>query len=127
MLLLDSQVFCWLLNGNPRLGARSRVLIAGSSFVHVSAATILELTIKSMLGRLELPLDLEQIVQEQGMLSLPILASHAAAVRRFPDLVRHDPFDRLLMAQASVEGMQLVTADRALLMTGHPFVVDATT
>lgn len=125
MLLLDSQVVLWAVTASPRLGNDARALIAGASFVHVSAATIWELTIKSMLGRLTLPEDLESALSDQGLIPLPITAAHAIALRRFPHLSRHDPFDRLLMAQADVEGMQLLTADRALLATGHPWIVDA--
>jgi PIN domain nuclease of toxin-antitoxin system len=52
--------------------------------------------------------------------------AHADAMRTFPELVRHDPFDRLLVAQAYASDMDFLTADRALLNLGHDFIVDAT-
>ena len=126
MLLLDSHVVLWVLGDNPRLGAQARAAISVDSPVHVSAASVFELTLKAMLNKLTLPDDFERMLAGQGFAFLAITTSHAHALRRFPDMVGRDPFDQLLMAQASVEGMQLLTADRVLLATGHPFVVDAT-
>jgi PIN domain nuclease of toxin-antitoxin system len=125
MLLLDTQVVLWVVTAGPRLGDDARALLVGDSLVHVSTASIWELTIKSMLGRLKVPDDLEQALADQGFVPLPIKAAHAVALARFPELVRHDPFDRLLMAQAMVEGMRLLTADRVLLGMGHEWIVDA--
>ena len=61
----------------------------------------------------------------QGLALLSITAEHAEAVRDFPELVRHDPFDRLLVAQASRAGLRLLTADQILLAMGRDFIVDA--
>jgi len=63
---------------------------------------------------------------EQGITYLPVTAEHAAGIGEFPELLRHDPFDRLLVAQASRERCDLLTADQVLLATSYPFVVDAT-
>lgn len=125
MLLLDSHVVLWVLEGHPRLGAGARGLLAAEPFIHVSAASVLELTIKSMLGKLVLPDSLEQVLDDQGFLPLPVTAAHASSLRLFPELGRHDPFDRLLLGQARIEKLQLLTADRSLLATGDPYVVDA--
>jgi PIN domain nuclease of toxin-antitoxin system len=57
---------------------------------------------------------------------LSITAEHAEGIRDFPELTRHDPFDRLLVAQASRSSMLLVTADRVLLGLERDFIVDAT-
>jgi PIN domain nuclease of toxin-antitoxin system len=125
MLLLDTQVALWVVTDGPRLGDDARAMIVDDPLVHVSAASIWELTIKSMLGRVTVPDDLERALGEQGLIPLSITAAHASALYRFPEVVRHDPFDRLLMAQAMVEGMRLITADRVLLGLGHEWVVDA--
>jgi PIN domain nuclease of toxin-antitoxin system len=126
MLLLDSQALLWLLDDNPRLGARARQAIVSAQGVHVSAATVWELTIKSMLGKLSIPADLSQRLSAQGLALLSITAEHAEAIRDFPELVRHDPFDRLLVAQAARAGLQLLTADQILLSLGRDFIIDAT-
>jgi len=126
MLLLDSQVLLWVLDDSPRLGRETRGLISSVDGVHVSAATVWELTIKSMLGTLSVPADMSTRLVEQGFLPLSVTAEHAAAIRDFPELARHDPFDRLLVAQADRMGLRLVTADRVLLKLEHDFIVDAT-
>jgi PIN domain nuclease of toxin-antitoxin system len=125
LLLLDSQVALWLLDDSPRLGPRARQMITSATAVHVSAATVWELTIETMLGKLSVPDKLASRLAEQGLAPLSITAEHAEGIREFPELDRHDPFDRLLVAQASQAGLQLLTADRVLLGLGRDFIVDA--
>lgn len=126
MILLDSQAAIWVLLDGPRLGPVARRMIAGSTAVHVSAASVWELTIKSMLGKLDLPDGLVGLIAAQGLTLLPVSGEHAEALKGFPELVRHDPFDRMIIAQAAVDGLTLITADRVLLGLGRDFVVDAT-
>jgi PIN domain nuclease of toxin-antitoxin system len=125
MLLLDSQALVWLLDDSPRLGTRARQAISSAQGVHVSAATVWELTIKTMLGKLSVPADFSQRLTAQGLIPLSITAEHAEAIRDFPELTRHDPFGRLLVAQAACTGLQLMTADRVLLGLARDFIVDA--
>jgi PIN domain nuclease of toxin-antitoxin system len=125
MLLLDSQALLWLLDDNPRLGPRARQVITSAQGVHVSAATVWELTIKTMLGKLTVPADLTKRLPEQGLELLSVTAEHAEAIREFPELTRHDPFDRLIVAQASCAGLQLLTADHVLLDLRRDFILDA--
>jgi PIN domain nuclease of toxin-antitoxin system len=126
MLLLDTQVVLWVLDGNARrLGLAARDRIAQATAVHVSAATVWELTIKSMLGKLTVPAGLPGLLKEQGFELLTITAEDAEAIRGFPEIGRHDPFDRVLVAQADRAGLTLLTADRILLALGHDFIVDA--
>jgi PIN domain nuclease of toxin-antitoxin system len=126
MLLLDSHALLWLLDDSPRLGPRTRQAITSAQGVHVSAATVWELTIKTMLGKLSVPADLSRRLTAEGLELLSITAEHAEAIRDFPQLTRHDPFDRLLVAQASRAGLRLVTADQVLLDMGRDFILDAT-
>ena len=126
MLLLDSQALLWLLDDNPRLGPRARQAITSAQGVHVSAATVWELTIKTMLGKLSVPAGLPAMITAQGLELLSITAGHAEAIRDFPELTRHDPFDRLLVAQASHTGLRLLTADQVLLNLNRDFILDAT-
>jgi PIN domain nuclease of toxin-antitoxin system len=125
MLLLDSQALLWLLDDNPRLGPRARQVITSAQGVHVSAATVWELTIKTMLGKLTVPADLSKRLPEQGLELLNVTAEHAEAIREFPELIRHDPFDRLVVAQASCAGLRLLTADHVLLDLRRDFILDA--
>ncbi|MFI6165422.1 type II toxin-antitoxin system VapC family toxin [Nocardia sp. NPDC051052] len=126
MLLLDSQTALWLLDDNPRLGEAARKAITSTTEVYVSAATIWELTIKSMLGKLTVPANLTEIMDEQGLGIVDVTGQHTEGVREFPELVRHDPFDRLITSQALCERLQLLTADRVLLGLGRDFIVDST-
>jgi PIN domain nuclease of toxin-antitoxin system len=126
LLLLDSQVALWVLDDSPRLGPQARQMIRSTTTVHVSAATVWELTIKAMLGKLSVPDKLAARLVEQGLSPLSITAEHVEALREFPELTPHDPFDRLLVAQASHAGLQLLTADRVLLGLRRDFIVNAT-
>lgn len=124
MILLDSHVLIWWLAGSPRLGPRARDRIGRGAYV--SAVSVAELTVKAMLGRLVVPDELGRRAAEVGLVELPLWAAHADALRGLPDdLVRHDPFDRMLLAQASAEGIDLLTADERLLGLGLAQVVDA--
>jgi PIN domain nuclease of toxin-antitoxin system len=125
MLLLDTQVVLWLVDDNPRLGAHARDRITSAQQVHVSAASIWELTIKTMLGKVAVPGNLSANLVDQGLVPLNITPEHAEAIRDFPELARHDPFDRLLVAQADRTGLTLLTADSVLLNLDRNFILDA--
>lgn len=125
MLLLDSHVALWVMDDHPRLGRRTRPLIAAADHVHISAATVWELTNKSMLGKLVVPDRLSERIEQQGLTLLSITPQDAEGIRAYPELVRHDPFDRLIVAQAERAGLQLLTADPVLLDLKRPFILDA--
>jgi len=125
-VLLDSQAALWVLDDSPRLGQNARRSIASATTVHVSAATVWELTIKAMLGKLSVPDNLAGRLAEQGLALLSITAEHAEGIRGFPELTHHDPFDRLIVAQASQAELRLLTSDRVLLGLGRDFIADAT-
>lgn len=113
-LLLDTHIFLWALSIPERLDPDLRRAVASpASAVYLSAASAWEIAIKSALGRLDFPLErFESILDEMGLERLSIRHSHAIAAGRLP---RHhdDPFDRMLIAQARAEGLQLVTTDAA--------------
>lgn len=114
-MLLDTHVLIWLLEGDERLGVEARASMARVTDVHVSAASLWEIAIKVELGRLQAPDDLPDVVQRAGLQHLSVTAEHAWSVQQVAGLPHRDPFDRLLVAQAAVEGLTLLTADRALL------------
>ncbi|WP_454084232.1 type II toxin-antitoxin system VapC family toxin [Georgenia sp. Marseille-Q6866] len=126
-VLLDTNALLWVLAGHVDLGERTRALLKASRPVHFSAVSVLEITIKQMLGRLDVPGDLSDGAQRAGLLELPFRADHASRLLDFPSLSRHDPFDRMLLAQAAADQLHLVTSDRLLLSLGVGWVVDART
>jgi PIN domain nuclease of toxin-antitoxin system len=113
-LLLDTHVFIWMTVEPVRVRDDARrALAATANTVFVSAASIWEIAIKRALGRLEFPLeDLDMIFARTGFDPLPITAAHGVAAGSLP---RHhaDPFDRMLVAQARLEDLVLVSEDRA--------------
>ncbi|MCM3662196.1 type II toxin-antitoxin system VapC family toxin [Georgenia satyanarayanai] len=124
-VLLDTNALLWVLAGQDELGARARALLAASRPAHFSAVSVLEITIKHMLGRIDVPGDVSAGAQRAGLGELPFRADHAAGLLDFPALSRHDPFDRMLLAQAATDQLRLLTSDRFLLGLGFDWVVDA--
>lgn len=113
-LLLDSHVLLWWLADDPRLSPAAAASIAdGANDVLVSAATIWEIEIKRAKGALIAPDDILDRLADAGFRTIGISAAHALTAGRLP---RHhdDPFDRVLAAQAQLEGATLVTSDGVL-------------
>lgn len=113
-LLLDTHVALWAIADSPRLPLKARELIASPrTNVWISTASIWEIAIKHSLGRGDMPIsgqDALRYFSESGYRQLPIEAEHAVAVEDLP--AHHsDPFDRILVAQALVEPMRLMTHD----------------
>lgn len=113
-LLLDTHVALWAITDSPKLPKKARELIESPrSSVWISAATLWEIAIKHGLGRGDMPVsgqDALRYFQESGYRFLPIEPEHAVAVEELP--AHHaDPFDRILVAQALVEPMRLMTHD----------------
>jgi PIN domain nuclease of toxin-antitoxin system len=115
-LLLDTHVLIWWDEGR-RLAAEARRAIADADSVYVSAASAWEVAIKTGLGRLRPIRTVEQAVDESGFLELPVTFRHAERVGKLPPHHR-DPFDRLLIAQADVEELTLVTRDAVFARYG---------
>jgi PIN domain nuclease of toxin-antitoxin system len=109
-LLLDTHVLLWWLEDSPELSDDLKDQIDTELEVYVSAATIWELSIKSAAGKLKLPDDLTGWIERSGLSDLPIRMAHADLAGRLPAIHR-DPFDRMLIAQALVEKLTLVTRD----------------
>jgi PIN domain nuclease of toxin-antitoxin system len=113
-LLIDTQIFIWAAMDSPRLGRKARYAMLDADEVVVSAASIWEIAIKTRLGKLEGdPAEFVAAIGASGFQELKISVKHAAKVHELP-LYHRDPFDRLLIAQALVEPMRLLTADSVL-------------
>lgn len=112
--LLDTRVLLWWLSAPGTLAPAARQVIAdGAEGVYVSAAAGWEMAIKKGLGRLDFPGNLEEVLRKDHLEVLPIMLAHALAVADLP-AHHHDPFDRIQVAQARLEGLTLVTRDRQL-------------
>jgi len=115
--LLDTHTFLWLASDDPRLSARAReVFLSSDNEFLLSIASVWELAIKASLGRLSfvlpLPRFIEQQVDHMGLSLLPIALEHVLAVETLP-FHHRDPFDRLLIAQASYERTAILGTDTA--------------
>jgi PIN domain nuclease of toxin-antitoxin system len=118
-LLLDTHVLLWWLTGDKRLSATAHDLLRDPDHeVFLSAVLVWEMAIKAAKGRLHLPVSAgalaADVIAEDGFRPLAIELEHAAEVQALPAL-HGDPFDRLLIAQARVEGLTLVTSDRQIV------------
>ena len=126
MILLDTSLIIWLVHGESKAGPRTVELIGSHHPVYYSSVSHLEMQIKHISGKLRVPADVVERFDEVGLRQLPFVAEHADAMRAFPELDGHDPFDRALVAQAAAEGLVFLTADRRLLALDRSWIVDAT-
>jgi PIN domain nuclease of toxin-antitoxin system len=118
-LLFDTHVVLWAFDNPASLSERLRQALRRRPVIVVSVASLWEIAIKAAKGKLKAPGDLPRLLVEAGFQILPVAAQHAWAIKQAPpSLLTSDPFDRLLWAQAKVEGLTLATRDRALLRSG---------
>jgi len=113
--LLDTHTFLWWITDNLKLSSRVRKIISdGKNELFLSAASGWEIAIKAQLGRIKIPDKPELFISEQMLANaiqgLPIQISHALYVYNLPPHHR-DPFDRMLVAQAQLEGLPILTDD----------------
>ncbi|MDR8018213.1 type II toxin-antitoxin system VapC family toxin [Nesterenkonia aerolata] len=126
-MLLDTNALLWVHRDADQLGQVSRRMLTDGRRVWFSAVSVAEITIKHMLGRLALPgeEDFPEIFRSAGLQELPLTAVEGSMMMRDPGLVRHDPFDRMLLAQARAQKLELLTSDAVLLGLGHSWILDA--
>ena len=123
-VLLDTHIALWAVVGSKRLAPRAKELILAADDVFVSAASLWEIAIKHGLGRGDMPISSAQALQaftDAGYALLDIRPEHAIAVERLAP-IHGDPFDRMLVAQALVEPVTLITRD-ALVASYSPAIV----
>lgn len=125
-LLLDTHALIWFCEGNPSLSPAVRAALENSgNECHVSHATVWEMAIKLSLGKLRLQLDFEAlfpgVLDANGFTLLPSALAH---YRKLTSLPYHhgDPFDRLIIAQAQVENLAVVTCDPHFPAYGVPIL-----
>ena len=125
-LLLDTHVALWAITDHPNLSTTARELILSPrATIWISVASIWEISIKHSLGRGEMPVsgkDAIRYFRDAGYQFLAIEPEHAAAIETLPKH-HHDPFDRLLVAQALIEPMRLLTHDSNVARYGDTMVL----
>ncbi|GMQ31426.1 type II toxin-antitoxin system VapC family toxin [Algoriphagus confluentis] len=115
--LIDTHILIWFLTDHPNLSPRTKKLIEESESCFISVASIWEIGIKVSLGKLELQISISkliELVQISGFYILPIDQFH---VLKNSELIffHRDPFDRILISQALVENLEIITADSEFL------------
>ena len=116
-ILLDTHIFLWFIAGDPKLDGYSRELIENpENERYLSIGSVWEITIKSSLGRLDVPLPVSTLVRDHVWANaielLGITPEHLDALHDLP-FHHKDPFDRIILAQALSEGMALLAKDNA--------------
>lgn len=124
-ILLDTHVAVWFAGAPSRLGPRAKQLIQQTPEVSISSISIAELNMKAMLGSFTVPLDLAERFKDAGVNVDAFDHSSAQQISRFVSLAKHDPFDRMILAQAAAAGAALLTADSKLLGLNLDFILDA--
>ena len=112
--LLDTHVVLWWLDDPSLLSEAARATIRDPSHrVLVSAAAIWEMGIKKSLGRLDIPANLAEVLERDSIEVLDIQIDHALSIAELP-MLHQDPFDRMQIVQANLEGLTLITRDRRI-------------
>ena len=116
LYLLDTHVFLWFVMGDRRLGREVNEIIRNAAGqAYLSVASIWEISIKQGLGKLPpLTTDPEEVMSATGLMPLSISIEHAKLAGQLP-LLHRDPFDRMLVAQAQIEDLILITDDPNIL------------
>jgi PIN domain nuclease of toxin-antitoxin system len=123
--LLDTNALLGLLIGSVEFGKETTRRLKFEPDLFVSSLSIAELKIKEMKGKISLPSTFPDLVVAAEVEILDFNADHAIEMGRFGSLANHDPFDRMLLSQASYERFRFITTDRRLVELGLDFVLDA--
>ncbi|MBL8220652.1 MAG: type II toxin-antitoxin system VapC family toxin [Bryobacterales bacterium] len=117
-ILLDTHLLLWWFANDPRLSEQARTLISEpGNTIFVSAVSLWEIWLKASLGKLRLPADFEARVAAASFESLPLSTAQTRGIASLPWHHR-DPFDRMLVCQAHMENLVLLTADEAVARYG---------
>lgn len=126
-LLLDTHILLWAAGEPKKLPVKIRQLIEDEeNTLFFSAASLWEIVIKNGLGRNDFQIEprmFRSALMDNGYLEVPITSEHVLFVHDLPPLHK-DPFDRILVAQSSIEGMALLTVDQAVIDYGGTVMID---
>ncbi len=126
-LLVDAHALIWWLLADERLSTPARDALRAADAPLLSAGTLMEIAVKRSVGKLEFARDWTERVRAEGFEILSVDLEHAVALERLPLPTIHghehrDPFDRLLVAQAQIERLPVVTRDPAIAAYGIPII-----
>ena len=117
-LLLDTHALLWWLSDDSTLSREAKAAIAEpENTVFLSAVVVWEIRIKQAIGKLTLPGDFRKVLGAQSFVDLPVTVDHAHALADLPP-IHSDPFDRMLVAQASSENLTIATRDPVIAAYG---------
>jgi PIN domain nuclease of toxin-antitoxin system len=121
--LLDTHTFIWWIEDNLNLSYQSKQIISNpNNLIFVSAVNTWEITIKKSLGKLNVPGNLEEIILQCGFDILPITIKHTLSIEHL-DKYHDDPFDRLLISQAIIENLTIITRDEKIIKYKVPYIL----
>lgn len=111
--LIDTQIFIWGMEKSSSLSSEIKTLLQDpGNQIFLSVASVWEMVIKKSKGRLKTPKNIKESIKEAEFKLLPIEISHVLEVEKLPNYKDHkDPFDRILISQAKVENLTLITSD----------------
>lgn len=120
-LLLDTHVVLWELGGTRTVGTRAREAIEQASELMFSVVSFAEIGVKAAIGKIVVPADLHRHIERSGLRILGLAPDHGLGVAALP-MHHRDPFDRLLISQARIDGLTLVTADARIADYDVPLI-----
>jgi PIN domain nuclease of toxin-antitoxin system len=126
VLVLDTNALFSILSNPNQLGRKTQKILARSTEIYFSPISVFEISIKEMLGKIKLRHPLGALLKEHDFGSLPLRVEDALETYSLPSLVKHDPFDRLIVATAKSRGATLITSDRKLLALEFDWILDST-
>jgi PIN domain nuclease of toxin-antitoxin system len=115
----------WLASKPKELGKVTALRLAKTETLWFSSISLAELEIKHGSNKLPPPSSVYELLASEGMGELGFRVNHSVEIRRFGSLNGHDPFDRLMLAQAAAEDFAFITADEELLSLNFPWILDA--
>ena len=124
-ILLDSQSLLWAISDETNFGTKAARRLLSSQRVHFSSISVAEFEIKRAKKKLAFADSIWDSLESHGYEQQPFDFTAAKAIARFGSLDGHDPFDRMLIAQAASRNMDFFTADEKLISLGFDWVIDA--
>lgn len=116
MILLDTHTLLWYLYDNPNLSSKAKALVDNAEDAYYSIATLWEIAIKVGLGKLKIGysmVDIAELCKVKDIQLLQIVPEHLDVLKTLPQ-IHKDPFDRIIIAQAMVSGLTIITKDKVI-------------
>ena len=125
MIVLDTNALLAVLSRPGRLGKKTDRLLKSSRAIFYLPISVFEIVIKHMKGNIKLNQPLGELLEQLNFGSLPFRVEDALETYSLSSLVRHDPFDRMILATARAHGAKLLTSDRKMLELGFDWILDS--